>query len=763
VTDIDNAAAARFVGARTRRKEDPRLLSGQGRYVDDVMLPGMAHVAFVRSPFPKARIDAVDLGDAGKAPGVRGIFLAEDLRQGVKLPPAWRGSVLADTYTSYAGEPVVMVVADSRAEAEDATELIEVSFTPEPAATDLELAITGAVLAHDGDTTNLFDQTTSDGFSTVDATIAAAPRVFTERIEQHRYVHSPMETRGVVAEWHSANQTMTIWISTQGPHPAVNHFANILQLPPTSVRVLAEDVGGAFGQKISVSREETSIAIAARLLNRPVKWIEDRYENLVAGPHARREFVDVSIGTSEDGVILAMKVDQYQDCGAFGGSGGGNFVKMVPGAYRIPSVEVRSTSVRTNTSSRAAYRGPWMMESLLRETMMDIIARGLGIDPLELRRRNIIHRSELPFITGTGMTYDLITSEETMERAVALLGYEEFRADQLTAREEGRYLGVGLSVFVEPSAMGARLLSDGAAIRIDTAGKVLVSVGSGSQGHSVETTICQIVADELGVDIADVSIVIGDTAATPFGATTGGSRNAVSGGNSAIKAASDLRHKVLEIAAHELEAAPEDLELKKGVVSIKGAPVMSKTLAEIAQRAQASQNLPEGMQPGLEVVGRYTTTSGYTYSNASHVAICEVDVVTGKVKVHRYIVSEDCGVMINPNVVEGQIAGGVIQGIGGVLYEHFVYDADGNPLTTTYLDYLIPTSTEVPIIEYDHLETPAPTNPGGFKGLGEGGAIGAPAAIINAVYDALSPFGVKITSQPLTPPAILRLIESAQA
>ena len=763
MTDIDNAEAARFVGARTRRKEDPRLLSGQGRYVDDVMLPGMTHVAFVRSPFAKARIDSIDFADARQLPGVRGIFVANDLREGVKLPAAWRGSVLADSFTSYTGEPVVMVVADSRAEAEDAAEVIDVTFTPEPAATDLEFAISGAVCAHEGDTTNLFDQTTSDGFSTVDAAIAASPRVFSERIEQHRYVHSPMETRGLVAEWHSANQTMTIWISTQGPHPAVNHFATILQLPPTSIRVLAEDVGGAFGQKISVSREETSIAIAARILNRPVKWIEDRYENLVAGPHARREFVDVTVGTTDDGTILAMKVDQYQDCGAYGGSGGGNFVKMIPGAYRIPVVEVRSTSVRTNTSSRAAYRGPWMMESLLRETMMDIIARGLDIDPLELRRRNIIHQFELPFVTGTGMTYDLITSEETMERAIALLGYEDFRASQKLARDEGRYLGVGLSVFVEPSAMGARLLSDGAAIRIDTAGKVLVSVGSGSQGHSIETTICQIVADELGVDIADVSIVIGDTAATPFGATTGGSRNAVSGGNSAIKAASDLRMKVLEIAAHELEAAPEDLEIQHGVISVKGAPVMSKTLAEIAQRAQASHSLPEGMQPGLESLGRYTTTSGYTYSNAAHIAVCEVDVVTGKVSVERYIVSEDCGVMINPNVVEGQIAGGVIQGIGGVLYEKFVYDGDGNPLTTTYLDYLIPTSTDVPVIEYDHLETPAPTNPGGFKGLGEGGAIGAPAAIINAIYDALQPFGVKITSQPLTPPEVLRLIESAQA
>ena len=406
-----------------------------------------------------------------------------------------------------------------------------------------------------------------------------------------------------------------------------------------------------------------------------------------------------------------------------------------------------------------------MMETLLRETMMDIVARELGIDPLELRRRNILHRSELPYVTATDMTYDLITSEETMERAVAILGYEDFRREQAAARAEGRYLGVGLSIFVEPSAMGARMLSDGAAIRIDTTGKVLVSMGSGSQGHSVETTICQIVADELGVDIGDVSIVIGDTAATPFGATTGGSRNAVSKVTATLQLRSAPRisgrrcSRDRRTRARGHAGGPGDPQGRH--LGERIAPVMSKTLAEIAQRAQASKDLPEGMSPGLEVVGRYTTTTGQTFSNASHVAVCEVDVITGKVIVRRFIVSEDCGIMINPNVVEGQIAGGVIQGIGGVLYEHFVYDDDGNPLTTTFLDYLLPTAAEVPTIEYDHLETPAPTNPGGFKGMGEGGAIGAPSAIINAVFDALSPFGVKITRQPLTPPAILKLLESA--
>ena len=764
VQDVDRLDATRYVGARTRRKEDPRLLSGQGSYVADVVLPGMGHVAFVRSPYPNATIDAIDVLAAKAAPGVLGVLTGQELTDDADAPGNWRKAILPIGHVAYVGEPVVMVIAESRALAEDAAELVEVRYTPLEPVIELEDAIADRHIAHPGDATNVFDASANASFTEVDEILAGAPRVFTETIQQHRYVHSPMETRGVVAQWHSAAQQMTIWISTQGPHPAVAHFAKILRLPQNAVRVIVGDVGGAFGQKIAVTREETAIAIAARLINRPVKWIEDRYENLVAGPHARRELVTVSVATDGDGTLLAMKVDHYQDVGAFGGVGGGNFDKMIPGPYRCPVVGTRTTAVRTNTSSRAAYRGPWMMETLLRETMMDIAAKGLGLDPLEIRRRNILHREELPYTTGCGQTYDLITANETLERAIAIFGYADFRAEQARLRLEGRYLGVGISVVVEPSAMSVGRVSDGVAIRVDASGKVFVATGSGSQGHSVETTLSQIIADRLGVDIADITMVIGDTAATPFGATTGGSRNAIGGGNSALKAATELRAKMLNIASEALEVAVEDLEVAGGVVSVRGVPTMAKSFAEIAAIASTQRGVPDGMEPGLEALGRFTTNVSATYSNATHVALCEVDVHTGRVIVRRFIVSEDCGVMINPNVVDGQIAGGVIQGIGGVLYEDFVYDQDGNPLTTTYLDYLIPTSTEVPEIEYDHLETAAFTNPGGFKGMGEGGAIAAPAAIINAVADALTPFGVtKITRQPLTPPRVLELIDRAVA
>lgn len=764
VQDVDRLDAARYVGARTRRKEDPRLLSGQGSYVGDVVLANMGHVAFVRSPYPLATIEAIDIEAARGAAGVIGVLTGRELSEDADVPGNWRKALLATTYVSYVGEPVVMIVAETRALAEDAAELVDVRYARESAVIELEDAINDVHIAHHGDETNVFDSVSNASFAVVDEILAGAAHVFTETIQQHRYVHSPMETRGVVARWQSASQQMTIWISTQGPHPAVAHFAKILRIPQNSVRVIVGDVGGAFGQKIAVTREETAIAVAARLLGRPVKWIEDRYENLAAGPHARRELVKVSVATEDDGTLIAMKVDHFQDVGAFGGVGGGNFDKMIPGPYRCPVVGTRTSAVRTNTSSRAAYRGPWMMETLLRETMMDVVAKGLGIDPLEIRRRNILHREDLPHTTDCGQTYDLITADETMERAVAILGYEDFRAEQARLRAEGRYLGVGISVVVEPSAMSVRRVSDGVAVRIDASGKVFVATGSGSQGHSVETTICQIIADRLGVDISDINIVIGDTAATPFGGTTGGSRNAIGGGNSALKAATELRAKIVDIAADALETSPEDLEVHHGVISVKGVPTLSKTFAEIAAIASTQKGVPEGMEPGLETLGRFTTDVASTFSNASHVAVCEVDVKTGKTFVRRFIVSEDCGIMINPNVVEGQIAGGVIQGIGGVLYEDFVYDADGNPLTTTYLDYLIPTSTEVPEIEYDHLETAAYTNPGGFKGMGEGGAIAAPAAIINAVADALAPFGVtKITRQPLTPPAVLALIDAQQA
>jgi carbon-monoxide dehydrogenase large subunit len=399
-----------------------------------------------------------------------------------------------------------------------------------------------------------------------------------------------------------------------------------------------------------------------------------------------------------------------------------------------------------------------MMETLAREAMMDVIAHRLDMDPLELRRHNVVHRTELPYSTASGVVLDVISSEETLEQAADMIGYAAFRKEQVEARAEGRYLGVGLSTYIEPTAMSN---AERATIRIDAAGKVTVIMGTASHGHSLETTMAQIVADYLGVDIDDIKFVQGDTAIVPSGGGTMGSRSAVAAGAAARQAALELRAKVLEIAADQMEAAPEDLELVNGVVRVRGTPARSMSLPEVAVIASEGRTLPEGVTPGLEVNTDYRGEPTMTCSNATHACTCEVDTETGEVHILRYVVSEDCGPMINPMVVEGQISGGVIQGIAGALLEHFVYDEDGNPLTTTLLDYLLPTTTEAPLIEMGHIETPS-NRPGGFKGVGEGGAIGAPAAVVNAVLDALAPLGVRaITRQPLSPPRILELIDAA--
>ena len=404
-----------------------------------------------------------------------------------------------------------------------------------------------------------------------------------------------------------------------------------------------------------------------------------------------------------------------------------------------------------------------MMETVVREQMMDTVARQLGLDPLELRRRNVIDDDDLPYTTATGMALDQVSIGRSLEQAVEMISYDELRAEQDRARRDGRLLGIGLGLYVEPSgiAMG-NMSSEAAVVSIGVNGQVQALMSSGSHGQSLETTIAQVVADRLGVDVDDVTVVQGDTATAPFGPGTGGSRSAVILSGAADSAADRVRAKILEIAAHTLEAAPEDLQIEAGTISVVGTPTRSTTITDVARLAYLNPaGLPPGMEMGLEEKARYTPNAPFTWSNSCHACLCEVDARTGEVTLLRYVVSEDCGVMINPDVVEGQIAGGVVQGIGGVLYEHMVYDDAGNPQSTTFVDYLLPTAAEVPTIEYGHIETPAATNPGGYKGMGEGGAIGSPPAIINAVADAVAHLGARLTRQPLTPMAVLAAVQAA--
>jgi carbon-monoxide dehydrogenase large subunit len=515
------------------------------------------------------------------------------------------------------------------------------------------------------------------------------------------------------------------------------------------------------------AREDAAVLLAAKHLQRPVKWIEDRRENLIAANSARHDEATMTMALDAEGHILAATVDQLSGAGAFQVgmplAGGGGFTAMLfTGPYRIPLLSVGGSQVLTNTTGQAAYRGPWAIETIAREQMIDAVAHEIGMDPLELRRRNVIHQSDLPYTMASGLVYDVITPEETMEQAASILDWDAFRAEQAAALAEGRYLGAGLSVCIEPSAVGmGKWATEAATVRIDVAGRVEVMMGSGSHGQSLETTIPQIVADHLGCALEDVVLRQGGD--TPFGPGTGGSRSAVILGGAAQTASTILRDKVVSIAAHLLEASPDDLEATDSKISVRGNPTSSVSFADVAAAAYLnSAELPTGIEAGLETTYRFTPPAPFTWSNASHLCVAEVDATTGMIELRRFIVSEDCGVMINPMVVEGQIAGGVVQGIGNALYEEMVYDDEGNPLASTFLDYLLPTAGEVPDMEFAHIETRSNTL-GGYKGMGEGGAIASPAAVANAVNDALRPLGARIEQFPITPDRVLAAIEAARA
>jgi carbon-monoxide dehydrogenase large subunit len=595
---------------------------------------------------------------------------------------------------------------------------------------------------------------------------AGAAHVVEETIYQQSHTAVPMEARGIVVEWVRGSDELTIWSATQAPHEVRAFCARLLGMPEQRIRVVMRDTGGGFGQKVVPQREEACVMLAARKVPAALKWIEDRRENLMAGGHARHEHGTARMAFDEDGTLLAAHLDHVSDVGAYPTPSPMTAAFAVgllfPGPYRVSHASWSATLLHTNTCGRTAYRGPWQFESLSREMLMDIAARRMNLDPVELRRRNILRRDELPYANANGMPYSDMTPSETFEHALEILDYDAFRREQAAARETGRYLGVGTCSYVEPTTSAQPYFAtEGATIRIEPSGKVNVYMAGGSTGNSLETTVVQLTADALGVDIDDVATIQGDTAVTPFGAGTGGSRSGSMSAGAVAETATVLREKIVAIAAHRLEAAEADIELADGRASVRGTPTAGLSIAEIADMAYfAPANLPPGMSAGLEASGRYTAAAPMIWANATHVCTCEVDLATGAVTLLRYIVSEDCGPMINPNVVEGQIAGGTVQGIGGALLEHFVYDDDGNPLTTTFVDYLMPTSTEVPVIEYGHVESPAP-GPGSYKGVGEGGAIGATPAVVNAVADALAPLGVTITHLPVSPSSIVELLEAA--
>ena len=770
------AGSARYVGARVHRVEDARLLTGHGTYVDDVAVPGLLHACFVRSPFARAAIRGIDTTAALAAPGVRFVFTAAELNAGMK--EQWHTSIgarspetprppLAEGEARFAGDPVALVIAESRYLAEDAAELVDVDYEPLDAVVDYTTAEHASALVHESHGSNVIAALNGLPAAALEDVFASSAHVVTETISQQAYAPVPMEGRGLVVDWSAATGELTIYSATQSPHEVRLFCARLLGIPEHRIRVIARDTGGGFGQKVLVQRDEMCLMLAAPLVGAPVKWVEDRRENLLAAGKSRLEHAGVTMAFADDGTIQAAHIDFVSDCGAYPTPwpvGPAAAVGMLfPGPYRVPRAGFATKTVYTNTVGRTAYRGPWQFESLAREVLLDIAARRMGIDPIELRRRNLLRPEDLPYTNANGMTYDSIAPTATFEQALAMLDYDAFRAEQAAARTAGRYLGVGLSNYVEPSTPGYGFYgSEGATIRIEPSGSVNVYIAGGSTGNSLETTVVQLAADALGVNIEDVNTIQGDTALTGFGAGAAGSRSASMTAGAVRETSTVLRERIVAIAAYRFEAAPEDIEIAGSRAFVRGTPTIGMTLGALAALAYFEPaSLPPGVPAGLEASARYTAAAPVIWVNATHVCTCEVDVTTGRVTLLRYIVSEDCGPMINPSVVEGQIAGGVVQGIGGVLYEELAYDDAGNPVATTFMDYLVPTATEVPRIEYGHIETPSP-GPGGYKGVGEGGAIGAPPCVVNAVADALSPFGVTVTRLPLTPSAIVALLDEAK-
>jgi carbon-monoxide dehydrogenase large subunit len=756
--------------------EDPRLLTGHGTYVDDVVRPGMLHGCFVRSQVARARIAGVDVSEALATPGVHAVFTADDLNPGVheqwysligRDAPDTPRPPLAEGEVRFVGDPVALVVAADRYIAEDAADLVVVDYEPLPPVADYATALESDELVHAGYPGNLAGELSIPPSEEAEAIFGEAPHVVRATIYQQACAAVPIETRGLVAEWSAPSGELTIWASTQSPHEVRMFCARLLGLPEHRVRVVMRDTGGGFGQKVMVQREDMCVMLAALEVPAALKWIEDRRENLLSAGQSRHEHADARIAFDSGGRILAAAIDYVQDVGAYPVPWPVQTAAVVgmlfPGPYRVPHGGFSSKCVFSNTAGRTAYRGPWQFESVAREVLLDIAARQMGMDPAELRRRNLLRRDELPCVNPNGMPYSDVTPLDTFEQALQMADYEAFRKEQEQARAVGRYLGIGTCTYVEPTTAALGLYAtEGATIRIEPSGKVNVYVSGGSSGNSLETTVIQLTADALGVDIEDVNTIQGDTAITPFGGGTGGSRSGSMTAGAVAETAAVLRERIAAIAAHRLEAPVPDIELAGGRAAVRGDPSAGLPLSEIASIAYFQpEALPPGVPPGLEASGRYRAQSPIIWANATHLCTCEVDVVTGKVTLLRHIVSEDCGAMINPNVVEGQIAGGTVQGIGGALYEHLAYDEEGNPVTTTFMDYLLPTTTEVPTIEYGHIETPGP-GPGGYKGVGEGGAIGAPPAVVNAVADALAPLGVRITRLPLTPASIVALVDEAR-
>ncbi|HXP02770.1 MAG TPA: xanthine dehydrogenase family protein molybdopterin-binding subunit [Stellaceae bacterium] len=773
-----------YVGRSLLRREDKRLLTGQGQFIADLVLPRMLHAVFVRSPVAHARIRAVDLARAAAAPGVVEALNGSDLLQllppvpegQISLPPKWTSVIqhkflnpqqplLAHDKVRHVGEAIAVVVAESRDLAEDAAELVSWDLEELPAVVDPEAALRpDSAIVHDRYQTNLIGEF-SVGRGDAAAAMARAPHRLRRRFYHHRYAAMPMECRGVVSAYEPRTDTMTIWSSTQVVHWVRREAAGLLGVPEARVRCVALDVGGGFGGKGHVYPEDLLITFLARRLGRPVRWIEGRSEHLMSATHSRDQLHDLEIGFDDDGRILALIDNYIVDCGAWNPIGSGvayNTAVHLTGPYRIENFAASGRIVVTNKVPNAPYRGAGRPEAAFAmERTIDLVARTLGLEPAEVRRRNMIQANEMPYRVGMPyrdgepIVYDSGDYPGALHKALdAVGGVEAFRRRQSAARRQGRYLGLGIGFYIEGTGVGP---FESAFVRVDPSGKIYVSGGAAPQGQGMETIFAQVAADLWKVSPDDVVVSLADTASIAIGFGTMASRSTVTLSGAIHGASERLRDKVFAIAANLLECAPADLELRDGGVGVVGVPGATVTLARIARAAMPGWNneRPPGIDAGLEETC-YWQPPTVTWSYAVHVAIVEVDRETGRVRIDEYAVAHDCGNVVNPMLVEGQIMGGAAQGLGGILGEAITYDANGQLLSGSLTDYALPIAEDIPAIKIVHLHSPSPLNPLGVKGVGEGGAVAPPVAVANAVCDALASFGVEVNATPLKPEELAR-------
>ncbi|WP_042355515.1 xanthine dehydrogenase family protein molybdopterin-binding subunit [Bacillus rubiinfantis] len=772
---------AQVVGRPLKRKEDPKLITGHGQFTDDIKLPGLLFAAFKRSQYAHAKIKSIDVSKAMQFPGVVAVLTGKDVQDKIKpirsiwlvpgcdLIPKDRMPLAVDK-VNYAGEAVALVVADSRYTARDALELIDVVYEELPAVVQQEAAISESapVIYHDVPNNIAFTWKAGD---VPEEIFANAEVVVKQRLVEQRVIANPMETRGAVAQYNPGSGDLTIWCTTQNPHIHRMTYADALGIPETKLRIIAPDMGGGFGAKIAVYTEEAVVGLAAMVLKQPIKWVEDRQEHFLATSHARDQVITTELAGTKDGKILAVRAKNIANLGAYLSTMGAgvptiDFGLMITGAYNIPHASAETIGVYTNTTPTDAYRGAGKPEASFQiERIINIFADKIGMDPVEVRKKNLV--ASVPYTNAMGCNYDSGDYLGTFAKALEAIDYAGLRKEQEKARKKGRLLGIGISTYVELCGLGPSKVAgaigfggglwENSTIRVHPSGKVTVFTGASPHGQGVGTTFAQVVAEKFGIPVEDIELVSGDTLMISMGWGTYGSRTTPVGGGAVANAAERIIEKAKIIAAHELAVTQDELQFDNGVFSVKGQPEKQRTFQEIAWSANNAWNLPDGVEPALESQSFFDPPD-FVYPFGAHICVVEVDANTGLIELKRYLCIDDVGRIINPMIATGQVHGGLAQGIGQALWEQTVYSEKGQLLSGTFMDYTMPKASFFPRFESSFVESPSPVNPLGAKGVGETGTTAAPSAIVNAVIDALAPYGVKDLAMPLTPEKVWKAI-----